>query len=470
MSCELNIEQLVEAVDGRVLSQVHSYFKGVGTDTRKNLEGQLFVSLQGDNFDGHDYLEKAVENGARVLLVHDDGKITDEIKEKATIVWVPDTLKGLQLLANYWRKTLGVKVFAITGSNGKTTTKEFLASIMSTKFNVFASPASFNNHWGVPMSLLSVEPTHNFAIIEMGMNNKGELESLCKIAEPNVTVVTMVGSSHIGHFGTVEKVAEAKKEIYSASPDSQKVFNLDNEYTRSMYEEFAAKENKEKFVTFSSYDSSSNVNLRASSMGLEGLSVQGVINGVPGTAQLNVFGRHNVTNLMVASCLALISGMTGEEIWSAMSECKTTWGRNQLGHLANGTQVLFDGYNANPDSMSVLIKNLFEIPTKGKKVVILGEMLELGDSAGESHRLLGEMSGNTDIDVLWFVGEHQKDFEDGVKASIFQKTYFLSGTYEQTLANKIGSMLNKEDIVVIKGSRGMKLEQVLDAWGPVTFK
>lgn len=469
MSARLTLQDLEQATKGRILSSSQQNFVGVGTDTRENLQGQVFVALKGENFDAHDYLQKAVESGAKALIVHREMPGLAELYPQVSCVLVDDTLTALQNLGHYWRKKIKAKVVAVSGSNGKTTTKEFALAIVQTKWKAKASPNSFNNHWGVPISILSVGPEDEVAILEMGMNHAGELTRLTKIAEPDISLVTMVGQAHIGELGSQQAIAHAKEELYIAQPHAIQIFNLDNSFTMDMHEKALVQNKAKSFLTFSAFNPRVNVSMRTHRMDLDGIEVVGEINGVRGEAKVAIFGRHNTTNLMAASCIGLALGMTPAEIWAALPHCKGHWGRNQLVKLQSGTRVLFDGYNANPESMAMLVKNLLELSPKGKKVAVIGEMLELGQNSSRLHEELAELIGRSDVDLVWYIGSQGAAFRAGLERSGFEKKSYFSNTYEQTLANEIGSVLNPDDIVVIKGSRGMRLERVLEAWNPINF-
>lgn len=469
MSWKLTAKQLADIVGGDVLSDLGNEATGLATDTRKDMSGQLFVALKGESFDAHNFVDQCVEKGAHCLLVHTDSEKILALKGKVSIVKVSDTLLALQTLARWWRRECGWKVMAITGSSGKTTTKEILKGLLASSHRVFAHEKNFNNHWGVPFTLLDAPSDAEIVIIEMGMNHLGEIAELCKIAEPDAVVCTMVGQAHIGELGSLDNIKKAKEEIYLNSPNAIKVFNIDNEKTIEMYEA-ANRYTDSTIITFSSFRSDADIQIRANDMSFEGLDIKGSIRGVGGTANVPIVGRHNTVNIGAACGLALAVGMGPEFIWNAMGRLTLKgWGRNQILRLENGAHIIFDAYNANPESMTVLIKNLFEFDTAGKKIAVLGEMGELGDKAPECHRTLGEMVGNTDVEVVWFLGEHKANFEAGLKASGFNKTFFISDTYEETLALKIGSVIEPEDIVIVKGSRFMKLEQVVQKWNPVDF-
>ena len=468
MPCEFTIESLRAAVCGETLSTHGTEFTGVSTDSR-HIDGQIFFALVGEKFDAHDYLSQAVLGGAKCLIVHRETPELNELKSQVTVVRVADTLRALQELARDWRHRLEAKVFGVTGSNGKSSTKEFAATILGTQFKVCVSHGSFNNHWGVPLTLLSASRGDDVVLVEMGMNHSGELTQLSKIAEPDVVLCTTVGRAHIGNFGgDQQKVADAKEEIYLANPGAIKIFNTDNEYTMKMFDRVAKRQGPERTLAFSSFSAGAEVGFRADRMQMSGLHVVGHIKGVKGEATVPVFGRHNVVNLMAAASLALVMGMEPEKIWQALSLCRGQWGRNQLVKLPNGTTVIFDAYNANPDSVSMLVRNFFEMSLEAgvKKVAIFGQMLELGADSPRYHEELGELVGQSDIAVVWFFGDDNAAFERGLKRSGFSKTYFISNGYEESLAMKVRSMLNPKDIVVMKGSRGMRLERVLLAWDP----
>lgn len=466
MGCEFTLKEVSEATKGRILSTVDKTFFDVGTDTRANLSGQIFIALKGDAHDAHDYVVKAVTAGAKCLIVHRETPELTLLKDKVSIVVVNDTLKALQDLAHYWRKKIKAKVVGITGSNGKTSTKEFAATILGRQFKVCASKGSFNNHWGVPLTLLQATKFDDVVLVEMGMNHAGELTTLSQIAEPDIVVVTTVGRAHIGGFGTEDAIAKAKQEIYLANPNALQIFNYDNGHTLKMFEETSKKLGPDCCRAFSSFAAGAEVGLRATVMTIDSLQIVGHIGGIKGEARVPVFGRHNVVNLMAAATIAFTFGMEPEQIWASLPYCQTVWGRNQLVKLSNGTQVLFDGYNANPDSMTMLMKNLFEIHCEGKKVAVLGEMLELGDDADKLHRELGELIGNTDVEMIWFYGPHGKSFEEGLRASSESKSLIVTKDFDAETAKRMHEVLEEKDLVVIKGSRGMKLERVMQTWNP----
>jgi UDP-N-acetylmuramoyl-tripeptide--D-alanyl-D-alanine ligase len=379
------------------------------------------------------------------------------------------------------------RIFGLTGTNGKTTTKEFAAAVLGTKLRVQYSAGSFNNHWGVPISLLSIDSSHEAAVIEMGMNHLGELETLSKIVEPDVVLCTMVGQGHLEGVGSVEGVAKAKSEIYEFAPShAVKIFNLENPYTRKMYSDWGQRLPPAQRFTFAGFSwektashlSSSQVVIPASDVamdvvaaGLDWISVKGRIREVHGEARVPVFGRQNITNIMAAACFGLVAGLSPQEIWAALPMCRTAWGRNQWVALHSGAQVLFDAYNANPESMRAAVENFAQLQTdkQGRKMAVLGEMRELGARTPDLHRELGRQVARAGFDAVAFIGPSKASFQEGLEAGGFSKKLFITDTYEDSLASHVLPVLDQSDIVLFKGSRGMRLEKVLEALKPIDF-
>jgi UDP-N-acetylmuramoyl-tripeptide--D-alanyl-D-alanine ligase len=422
--------------------------------------------------------------------VHEVPESAREVLDKVTVVKVDDTLAAFQRLGNFWRHKMRARIVGITGTNGKTTSKEFSAALIGSKRNVQYSKGSFNNHWGVPMSLLSIDPSHEVAIIEMGMNHLHELTDLNRIVEPDIVVCTMVGRGHLEGVGSIEGVARAKSEIYEHAPTrAVRIFNLENQHTRRMYETFGRPFPPHQVMTFAGHEwSVANLHpgctLSANGFPLpevsfdvveampDSLTIRGQIKGVTGEATVPVFGRHNVNNLMVAAACGLACGLSPEEVWQGLPRCQTVWGRNQWVKLECGARVLFDGYNANPESMKAAIENFagLDAPKGGRKFAVLGEMLEMGQEAPAVHRELGEIVAKAGFDGVSFFGPSGALFQDGMAQEGVGKILMISGIYEQNLAPKTLPVLNDNDIVLIKGSRGMRLEKVLSDLKPVDFQ
>lgn len=465
------LKELVTAFKPKIQQDDVLEFSGIGTDTRKDLSDQLFWALTGEAFDAHNFLPQAVEKGAKGLVVSTLPPNWQIWARGVTVLLVPDTLKALQEYARFIRRKTQAKVIGVTGSNGKTSTKEFAAALLQSHFRIHWNKGSFNNHFGLPFNLLGTPDLTEIVIAELGMNHAGELKELCEIAEPDVVVCTMVGSAHIEHFGSAEKIAEAKEEVYKFAPAKAiRIYNRDNVHTSKMFARAAQDfPLAERILSFSEKDQSAEVSLQLKSMTGEGIEVAGQIGGVEGSIKLALYGQHQVTNLSAAAAIALAAGVSGDKIWRDLAECKGAWGRMHFVKSKKDFSILFDGYNANPESMRALFDALVKIPPQGKRYAVLGEMKELGAAAHKAHEELGMLVGQLPLEGVWFFGPSSQSFEHGTKKSNFRKKLIISNTYEDSLASEFASMLHPGDLVVVKGSRGMKTERFVEACQPIDF-
>ncbi len=462
----MTLRDIVSAIHPEILGEKYKEFSGVGTDTRDDLRGKLFLALKGPTHDAHNFLGEAVKAGAIGLVVHDRAK-AEKFAKDVTVFLVDDTLPALQGLGHFWRKKHQAKILSVTGSNGKTTTKEFAAAVIGAHKNTYFNKGSFNNHWGVPLSLLNIMPEHEVAVIEMGMNHLGEIANLCEIAEPDVVMVTNVGRVHLEGLGSIENVAKAKEEIYqTATRNVLRIFNLDNSFTNEMYQKYKSS----KCITLSGKESTeAHVFLQVVNEGTDSIEVQGSIGGLAGRAKVEIFGPHNVYNLMGAAAMALSLRIEPQKIWKSLELCKTPWGRNQKVKLKSGADLLFDGYNANPESMAMMIENSKLVKVSGKRIAIIGEMRETGEARDKLHVEIGEKAAHGSFDLIWFVGAAGEAFEQGLKSKGFKKEFLVSPQFDASVAEKIKNKLQSSDHVWVKGSRGIALERAVVALDPVSF-
>ena len=464
------LQQIADWTKAKVLSSVNVEFNEVGTDSRQDLTGKVFVALKGDNFDAHDYLNQAVEKGAAALVVHKLKPEFENLKNKVSIILVQDTLRALQDFASGYRDTLSCTVIGITGSNGKTTTKEFTAAVLNQFQKTHFSQGSFNNHWGVPLTLLGISKDTKFAVIEMGMNNYGEIARLVQIAKPDIVVCTMIGTAHIEFFGTKENIAKSKSEIYMESAENTiRIFNQDQDLTFDMMYPVAKKFPASRMLSFSQKNNEADVYLKIEELSMREMKISGIIAGVRGEARIAVFGRQNLTNLMATASIAYACKMPPEEIWKALPACKTSWGRNQFIATESGAEILFDGYNANPDSMRALLENVSLLKVSGKKIGIFGEMKEQGAAAPEVHREIGQLAGTVGLAQIYFVGEDCKYFDEGLSSAGYSGERFVAQDVTQEMLAYLSQTVNGGDIVLIKGSRGARTERFIPACRPINW-
>ncbi len=465
-----NLKQIANWTEAEIVASHDFEFSEIGTDSRKNLKGQIFIALKGEQFDAHEYLDKAVESGASALLVHELPERFSYLTEQVSILKVQNTLEALQSFAKSYRQTLKAKIIGITGSNGKTTTKEFTAQILSVYKKTHYSHGSFNNHWGVPMTLLSIPPDSDFAVVEMGMSHPGEIQKLVEIADPDIVVCTMVGSAHIEYFGTQKKIAEAKNEIYKFSrPDTIRIFNQDQELTFDMMYPIAKQYPESRMLTFSEKNNEADVYFKIEELGRRGMKVTGLIATKADIVSVPLFGKQNLTNLMAASTIAYACGLTPDQIWKALPNCKTSWGRNQFIETKIGAEILFDGYNANPDSMKALLENIPLLITRGKKIAVFGQMKELGPLAPAAHSELGQVAGHAGFNQIYFIGEDHLFFAEGLKKSKFKGEKWIQSSFDNKLGERLKTSLAKEDLVIIKGSRGAETERFVEYCQPLNW-
>ena len=464
-----NLQQINLWINGKIISEIQTEFSEIGTDTRRDLNQKIFIALSGDQYDANNYLDKAVEAGAGLLIVSQIRPEFEHLKNKVSLILVDDTLLALQNFATEYRKTLDTKIIAITGSNGKTTTKEFTAVMLNQYKLTHFNQGSFNNHWGVPLTLLEINSDHEMAVIEMGMNHAGEITRLVEIAKPNYVVCTMVGRAHIEFFGTEKKIAEAKQEIYMASDENTvRIYNQDQDLTFDMMYPSAKKFPAGRMLSFSEKNKEADVYFKLESTNQDGLKIHGQIGTVLGIAEVPIFGEHNLVNLMAAATICYAVGMKPENIWHSLVHCKSAWGRNQFIKAKNNIDILFDGYNANPDSMQALVKNVSQLKVKNRKIGVFGQMRELGHHSPSLHQELGFSVGHEKFDFIFFIGEDFKNFELGLKKSQFTK-YQLDSDLTTALQEYFLNFIQPEDFIFIKGSRGIETERFVKLCSPIDW-
>jgi UDP-N-acetylmuramoyl-tripeptide--D-alanyl-D-alanine ligase len=370
---------------------------------------------------------------------------------------------ALQNFAGFWRKKCGAKIAALTGSNGKTTTKEFAAQIVSKNLKSQSTRGNLNNHIGLPLSLLQLDPLDKVGIFELGMNHLGEIAELTQIADPDIVLVTCVGRAHLEGVGDIEGIAKAKSEIYTSCRDETiPILNKDDKFYPFFKDLLGG---KRECLEFSTSHSDSDVFLKEVRAGVDFIEVSGQIGGEPGATRVEVFGRHNIQNLMAASTLALAVGLEPKDIWSQLSECRTTWGRNQILDGEHVGRLLFDGYNANPDSFKVLFSNLARLSVQGKMWGVFGDMLELGERSGDLHREVGKRAAQVGFQGIWYIGEMGEDFGEGLRSGGFSRTFNIARKVTPDIIQSVQGVLKREDILIVKASRGVGLEEVVRGLG-----
>lgn len=430
----------------------------VSTDTRSLPEGALFVALSGDNFDAHDFLENAVEAGASALLVSQLTKYTEDCP--AAVIHVENSLKALQELAFHYRRSLpDLRVVGVTGSNGKTSTKDFLRAVLGDGGNVSATLGNLNNHIGLPLTMLRAEEHHRAAVWEMGMSNPGEIERLAEIAGPDVAVVTHIGTAHIEFMKSREAIAEEKGMLVEAiGKDGLVVLHADDDYSALLAERSAAR------VVTAGIDSGDvrAENVRPSEQGIRFDLIAGNERAEVG---MPVAGRHMVVNALLAAAVAIDFGRNVADIAEALANVELTGGRLQRRSIG-GLSFLDDSYNANPDSMRAALETLAEIDCPGRHIAVLGRMAELGDLEKREHRALGAAAVDAGVGVVIGVGEAGEMIVEGARGhSAAEAVSAIEHASDQAAAAAyLKSHADRDDVVLVKGSRSAAMEQVIQAF------
>lgn len=448
----LTLDMVLEATKGELLSEGPGPIAGVSTDSRTISDGDLFFALRGDHYDGHNYLESALHRGAgAVIEVKPDMLPADRI-----IVRVGDTLRALQDVAHCVRKYRDIPLIAVTGSNGKTTTKEMVHAVLSKKYRTLKNIGNLNNHIGLPLSLAGLKNNDECAVLEMGMNAAGEIKLLCDIAQPSHGIITNIGTAHIGRLGSREAVREAKFEILDGLATA--IVNADDEY---LMEGLKAAPFHGETITFGI---TKNADVRAQEITSADRGsdfVLSVHNQKTVRISLNVFGRFNVYNALAAAAAGIALGVRTDQIKEALEAFRAVSMRFEVTR-EKGITLINDAYNANPASMEESVRELVLLGSRGRTVAVLGDMKELETYSEPAHRAVGEMIAASGVDVFIAVGESMAAAADVVKQVGGRKDRPVVHVFEnaEKAAEGIKEICMAGDTVLLKGSRSVALEKV----------
>ena len=428
---------------------------GYSIDSRTIRPGEVFFAVKGEKFDGHDFVAQALEKGAAAAVVA-RAKLSPT-GNSAPLIAVDDTLIALQTLAAGVRRLWGKPLIAVTGSAGKTTTKEAIAHVLASKFNVYKSAGNFNNHFGLPLMLLKLELGHDVAVVELGMSHAGEIAALAKIAQPNIGVVTIVAPVHLEFFNSIADIARAKYElIQSLPPTGTAILNADDEYVSQFGRDFQG-----KVVTYGLAPTASVRAEYVQSRGQQGSEFDVLAAGRRANATLPLIGSHNVHNALAAVAVALEQGIPLPQAVSALATLAPADKRGEVLRFGNIT-VINDCYNSNPKALSAMVDALAAMPAK-RRIVVAGEMLELGPQGEDMHRECGRHIAKRRVDFLLGVrGLAQSMVQSAREAGIsaeFVATPEEAGAWLRANA-KDG------DAILLKASRGVKLEKALEVFQP----
>lgn len=421
------------------LHQLFLKFNVVSTDTRSISNGALFFALKGDNFNGNDFAKKALDSGASYCIIDEQ-----QSQSNARFILVPDVLITLQELANFHRKYLNIPIIAITGSNGKTTTKELINSVLGQRYKTHATQGNYNNHIGVPLTLLQMDTSVDIGIVEMGANHIGEIANLCQISAPNYGYITNFGKAHLEGFGSAAGVVKGKCELYDYLKSNKGVVFINGDDKKQVQQI-----GDYKSVNIFSKDNSSNIQVSMTSQTpFISFESQGC------TMESQLVGIYNFSNAAAAIAMGCFFEVSLENIKKGIESYTPNNNRSQIIQKGSNT-IILDAYNANPSSMEVALDN-FNSMKSSLKIVILGDMFELGVHSKSEHQAVIDEVNSLNFSSAYYVGSHFFELaSDLSKANFFKTT--------ESFRNQLQSLVFKDALILIKGSRAMALESLLDS-------
>ncbi|MGE5677411.1 MAG: UDP-N-acetylmuramoyl-tripeptide--D-alanyl-D-alanine ligase [Pseudomonadota bacterium] len=445
--------EIAGAVKGKLYNEGSDpEVSGASIDSRSIKAGDMFIALRGENFDGHDFIDKAIEHGAVLVITEKDLNGCG-----VPYILVEDSLKALQEAARHYRSKFHIPFVAVTGSSGKTTTKDMIASVLSQKFSVLKTEGNLNNAIGLPLMLLRLNNSHEIAVLEMGMNTPGEIKLLADIVRHHVAVISNVGTAHIEYLGSRENILKAKLEIFTYfNKDSIAVINGDNDMLAGF--------DSDKFgiLRYGLEDSNDIIASGIEEKGEDGIDFNVDICGARESFTVPIPGIHNVYNALSAISVARLFGLKPEEIRKGLINFKPSKNRMDIINTKGGIRIINDVYNANPDSMRAAINVLQSFSNAGRKVLITADMLELGEASEKEHYRIGEYAAELGIDMIASVGNFSQAVIRGAEAAGVEAGKLYAFNTKEEAAPRILELLQPGDTVLIKGSRGMKMEYVVD--------
>lgn len=446
---KIRLYDIIKACDASFGLNSDLEITDISTDTRTISEGSLFVALKGSNFDGHEFAKDAVSKGA--VAVVGERKI-----EGVKTLIVDSCNKALMDIAAFYRDTLPAFTVAVTGSVGKTTTKDFISLVLSKKYKTYKTQGNLNNEIGVPKTLFSMDKSYGAGVIEMGMNHAGELSRISRAVKPDMVVITNIGYSHIENLGSKENILKAKLEALDyAKPSAPLVVCADDKLLCN-YESFSR---GREVLTYSLKSKNSAVYAKNIKENESGVSFDIVYGGSEYKASLCVLGSHNVLNALCAFCIGRYFGVEACDIIEALAEYKPSGLRQNVSQI-NGVTLIADCYNASPDSMKSALSVLSATKTEGKKIAVLGDMLELGNFSVKLHKKVGEYVTRADVDMLLCIGNDAKEIANTALGKTKSVLYFENKCKAVEFLNE---NLSSGDTILFKASRGMRLEEIINS-------
>jgi len=453
----LTLEEISNAVGGALEGPRNTKVKGYSIDTRTLHAGEIFFAVKGPRFDGHEFLDQAFQKNASAVVVEEAG-LKPAPGRAQPMIHVRSTVAALQTLARHVRRQWRNPIIGVTGSAGKTTTKEMIAAVLGKKFTVLRSVGNLNNELGLPLCLLRVERHQNIGVLEMGMSAKGEIRRLASIAEPNEGVVTNVNPVHLEFFKSVDEIAEAKAELLEGLHDPKVGYlNNDDSRVRAMSRKFSG-----KIITYGIKSVASFKVQQIQDLGLDGTAFTVHHGRRDIQFVLPLLGQHNVANAIAAVAVGVTHEVSWDQIREALAEMKPEKMRGQVVKSREGFAVIDDSYNSNPRALSEMIRFMGKLQGYQRKILVAGEMLELGPEGSEMHRNCGREAAKAGIETIIAVQGQSAEILEGAVETGMDRARLKFARDAVEAGDLLAGLVKKGDAVLIKGSRGVKLEQALN--------
>ncbi|CAI9086026.1 UDP-N-acetylmuramoyl-tripeptide--D-alanyl-D-alanine ligase [Candidatus Methylacidiphilum fumarolicum] len=452
---QLSVEQIAEWTQGRVIGGKGSVMVGsISTDSRTVKEGDCFLALKGEKYDGLDYVATAAQKGAVAAIV--DRELPLSIPLSIPVIRVKNTLEALQQLAFFYRKQLHAKIIAITGSNGKTSTKEMISSVLRVKYKTVSTSGNLNNQIGLPLSILQMDHTTEYGVFELGTNHCGEIASLSRIVAPDIAIITNIGSAHVGNFGSVEAIGWEKTDLLTfVSPKGFSILMEDDEWSKRLSVRSAGQ------VIWVGNQENSLCWLDQIWLTLKGIRCGISRRGESFEVSLATVSREMAKNALFAAAVGFLSSLSSKEIALGLEKTVFPLGRLTVHPIRMG-YLIDDSYNANLQSTMSALRALTEFPFESEKIAVLGSMGELGEHAKALHYKLGVFAGSLPLSFIVFIGPHWKDMVEGVKDAGFPLNAVLGTEDQEEACFQLQKHLNCKLTLLIKGSRFLKLDRIVE--------
>ena len=456
----LTIEEVLGATGGKLLQGSGNVFQGISTDSRAIAAGDLFIALRGSRFDGHHYALEALEKKAGGVLIEEDkvGDIRWNGYRSRAVIAVKDTLAALGEIARSWRRKYNTPVVALTGSNGKTTTKEMIAACLETTFPILKTKGNLNNLIGVPLTLLTLTERERVVVLEMGMNVPGEIRRLTEIAEPDVGLITNIQTVHLEGMGSLERLKEEKGELYRRMRrDGTILVNQDDARVVDLASDYPGQK-----ITLGIEHPADVMAKEVRLNGAEGTSFTLILEGEVVEIHLPLLGRHFIPNVLSAMAVACLFGVEVKEAKKALENFQPFPMRMEVVPLKGGKTVINDAYNANPYSMEFALETLVEVKGKGRTIAVLGDMLELGNFTKEAHQRIGQKVSQLSIDFLLAMGEEAPVVvESAIRYGFPMERARVVESHSEALSI-LRQIIQNGDWILVKGSRRMAMEKIVE--------